>query len=98
MTHCACRIFRTDHAQGNPWCICGHEYSVHAPDGANCTQQGSNHWLGHHDLCPLQWGGECTCKCSDNACPGVDVCLDCAFTWENRTAALRRVHDVVEDL
>lgn len=31
-------------------------------------------WLGHRDLCPLQWGEPCTCPCTAPACPGVDRC------------------------
>lgn len=37
-------------------------------------------WLGHRDLCPLQWGEPCDCPCSADACPGVDRCTgDCAL-------------------
>lgn len=31
-------------------------------------------WIGHRDLCPLQWGEPCTCPCTAPACPGVDRC------------------------
>lgn len=31
-------------------------------------------WIGHRDLCPIQWGGVCDCPCSSIACPGVDRC------------------------
>lgn len=33
-------------------------------------------WLGHRDLCPLQWNLPCDCPCADVACPGVDRCQD----------------------
>ena len=32
-------------------------------------------WLGHRDLCPLQWSKwPCDCPCTDPTCPGVDRC------------------------
>lgn len=33
-------------------------------------------WLGHRDLCPLQWGQPCECSCSKPTCVGVDRCHD----------------------
>jgi hypothetical protein len=31
-------------------------------------------WLGHRDLCEIQWGLPCTCRCTAPDCPGVDRC------------------------
>lgn len=33
-------------------------------------------WLGHRDLCEIQWGQPCTCRCTDQRCPGLSDC-DC---------------------
>jgi hypothetical protein len=51
--------------------------------GADVTDE----WLGHRDLCPLQWGRPCTCPCAAAGCPGIDRCkggcpLSKAFTTD----------------
>lgn len=33
-------------------------------------------WLGHRDLCPVAWGEDCDCFCSDKSCDGVLNCED----------------------
>lgn len=33
-------------------------------------------WLGHRNLCGIQYGEPCACPCSKPDCPGVDRCQD----------------------
>lgn len=43
-------------------------------------------WLGHRDLCELQWSLPCSCRCEDVACPGLDACTDpdCPPNWPQK--------------